>query len=375
VIRVLFVLGAAERGGAERALHALVRHLPATDVSPVVLCLVPGPFVDELGSAGVEVVPLELRVRARQVWRSREVVEAIARTARETEARIVQSSGEKMALYGGRAARLVGAVSVVWLHDAPARSPGSLLVQFGVRRSPRDAVVVPSRWMAGAFRRRLGVRAVTIPYGIDLDRLPTRPLDPSTVVGWPAGSVVTGFFGRLQRWKGPEVFVRAAARIVPRHPRARFLVVGGSLYGWERAFADSLPRLAARLGLADRICFTGHRSDALALMAGCDVVAHASVREEPLGLVVPEAMALGRAVVATRTRGPEEVIVDEATGLLVPPGDAVALADAIGGLIEDASARARLGAEASQDVRERLSATRMAEGFAALYRELTTGGR
>jgi len=309
-------------------------------------------------------------VRARSWWRAGTVVDALTDAARDVGADVVQANGEKMAIYAGRAAKRAGLPCVFRLHDSPFDSPRSFAVQLLMRLSPHDAVVTPSHWMADAFNRRWQIGASAIHNGIDLDRLPDAAADVRGESGWPSGTVVVGFFGRLQHWKGVDVFLRAVAAVAVDRPAVAALVVGGALYGREQEFADGLPRLASELGLGDRVRFTGHRDDALRLMAGCDVVVHASLEPEPLGMVVPEAMALGRAVIASRTGGPEEVVEDGVTGLLVPPGDAGTLASVLAALVDDERQRVDLGAAGRAAARDHWSAARMASEFADLYRSL-----
>jgi glycosyltransferase involved in cell wall biosynthesis len=167
-----------------------------------------------------------------------------------------------------------------------------------------------------------------------------------------------------------DVFLRAVASVARDRPNVAALVVGGALYGRDHEYAEGLPHLASQLGLGDRVMFTGHREDALSLIAACDVVVHASLEPEPLGMVVPEAMALGRAVIASRTGGPEEVVEDGATGLLVSPGDERELAGAIAALVDNPGERSRLGTAGRDAVRRYWSASRMASDFADLYRSL-----
>jgi glycosyltransferase involved in cell wall biosynthesis len=143
------------------------------------------------------------------------------------------------------------------------------------------------------------------------------------------------------------------------------------LYGWETEYAASLPGLAADLGIADRVYFAGHRDDALAMMYGCDVVVHSSRRGEPFGLVVVEAMALGRAVIASRSGGPEEILDDGTTGLLVRQDDVNELAAAMNGLVADRARRADLGGAARLAAFTNHSAQTMAAGFASLYAKVT----
>lgn len=369
-MRVLLVQGAAHRGGAERILLALARHLPARGVHPVAGFLADGPFVDEVRSAGVDVQMLGQLPRARELWKARSLVGAIAHGARAAGADVVLANGEKLAPYVGWAARRTGRRSVVWLHDAPLRSPSSTALQLAMRASPHDLVIAGSAWMAERFRATWRMPIRCIPHGIDLDALPQQQAPLRAMAGWPDGAEAVVLVGRLQRWKGADVFLRAAARVSQNRPDARFALVGGALYGWEQEYAESLPGLAAELGLAERVWFAGHREDALELMAAADVVAHCSRRPEPLGLVVPEAMALGRAVVATRTLGPEEVITDGVTGILTDPEDDAALAAAVSGLLADPARRDAMGTAAARAIRADWSAAVMADRFAAAFREL-----
>src|SRR4029077_7787331 len=145
-------------------------------------------------------------------------------------------------------------------------------------------------------------------------------------LGAQPGDVVFGVFGRLQRWKGQDVFVSAAIEVARARPGSRFVVVGGSVFGLEPEFFASLQQRVRERGLDGRITFTGFRSDVPRLMAACDVVCHTSRVPEPFGLVVIEAMMLGRPVIATRGGGPSEVITSDDMGVLEPAQDPAALA-------------------------------------------------
>jgi glycosyltransferase involved in cell wall biosynthesis len=359
------VQGAGERGGAERILLALARHLPDHGIEPVVGFLAQGPFADEVAGHGIETVNLGQLPRARDLRRAGSVVESIAQGIASTRATAVLANGEKMAPYVGWAARRCDVTSIIWLHDAPLRDLASSVLQTAMVASPHDLVVAGSEWMAERFRSLLGMDVRCIRHGLDLDSFP-EPGDIRAEAGWPAGPLVITLAGRLQRWKGADVLLRAASRLIRSGRDARFAFLGGALYGWEEDYAADLPRLATDLGVADRCWFAGHRDDALALLATTDIAVHASRRPEPLGLVVPEAMALSRPVVATRTRGPEEVIDPGRTGLLVPPDDDRALAAALGCLIDDPDGARAMGEAAAAEIAAHWSAPAMAEGFARL---------
>lgn len=368
---MLYVQGANERAGAETTLLGRLRHLAAAGVDPSVASFAEGPFVDEIRDLGVQVEVLASSPpRVRQIWRLPAAVRAVLATARRLDADVIDGWGEKMSLIGGWAARIARRPAVMTLHDMARSSRGATAVQLATKSARHDAVVVPSQWMADSFRRAWGLRPQVIPNAIAFETFPTVPSPLRTDAGWDHDAPVVGVFARLVSWKGQAIFLRAAARVLERDPRARFVVAGGTLYGQEREYAEELRRTAADLGIAGMVRFTGHRTDQLELMLACDVVCHTAQRSDPSPLAVQEAMGLGRAVIATRAGGPEESIDDGRTGLLVPPQDHRALADAILRLLDDPDLRSRLARSGRQAALETHNAPRVASEVAALYRQL-----
>lgn len=355
--------GAAERGGAERILLALARGLRDHGIDTTFAFLADGPFVAEASAAGFDVDHAGDGPRFRDLARAGETVAAVAAAADRAGAEVLLANGEKMAPYTGWAARRLGVPAVTWLHDAPLRDGPSAVLQLALKASPHGEVVAGSQWMADRFERWLRMPVHVIRHGIP-DPPPLEPI--RAAAGWPESGSVLAAPGRLQRWKGADVAVRALARLVRAGHDARLAVIGGALYGWEEAYARSLPRLAVRLGVADRVWFAGHRDDAWSLVGSADCVLHCSRRPEPLGLVVPEAMAQARPVVATRTLGPEEVIDHGRTGLLYAAGDDRALATAVSGVLADPARAAAMGEAARDEVRSHWSVERMAGDFARL---------
>jgi len=154
----------------------------------------------------------------------------------------------------------------------------------------------------------------------------------------------------------------------PRYPDVRMLVVGETAPS-ESAYLSQLTQLADRLDVADRVIFTGLRSDVPAVLAAADVSVMPSLNEA-LSNVLLESMAAGAPTVATRVGGTPEAIVDGETGLLVPPGDTRALAVAIGRLLADRSLAARLGQAARRLIQTRFSVDRMVAATEQLYVDL-----
>ena len=183
-------------------------------------------------------------------------------------------------------------------------------------------------------------------------------------LGLDAAAPVVAEVGRLCEVKGQRELIEAIAQV----PDARLVLVGADL---ERGggFRRALERRARELGVAERVVFTGHRDDAARLLAAADVVALPSWTEG-LPLVVLEAMAQKRAVVATPVGGTPEVVEDGETGLLVPPRDPDALAAALRRVLADEDLRRRLGEAGHQRVRERFSAEAAAARVLEIYDEV-----
>jgi glycosyltransferase involved in cell wall biosynthesis len=157
---------------------------------------------------------------------------------------------------------------------------------------------------------------------------------------------VIGALGRLIERKGFADLLEAAALLAARGYRFE-LRLGGS--GPEQA---ALETLARRLGLAAQVRFPGWVADQRAFFAGLDVFCVPS-RQEPFGIVMLEAMAHARALVATAAAGPREIVSHGVDGLLVPPGDPPALAAALAALLDDPSLRARLARAGRETARAR----------------------
>lgn len=184
--------------------------------------------------------------------------------------------------------------------------------------------------------------------GLDLEEFrPTRPPeDVREELGIRCDVPVVGVVGHIQHWKGQHVLLEAMVEVVKTHPDAIALVVGGA-HRSGRAYADGLRRFVSENGLEDNIVFTGAREDVPDLMNCMDFVVHTSVRGEPFGRVIIEGMSVGKPVVATRAGGVPEFVHDGENGLLVPPGDAEALAQTLRRLFDDAE----LGRKLSEGAR------------------------
>ena len=186
----------------------------------------------------------------------------------------------------------------------------------------------------------------------------------------PAMQVV-GCVGRLEPWKGQEVFIKATYEVVKRFPNTIFLVVGGTVEGRGReTYADYLKTLAKELNVADKVIFTGHRSDIADVMASLDIFVHSSITPDPLPGVVMEAMFCCLPIVGADAGGVPEEVEDGRTGILYDPGDHVKMAKAIINLLEQPALARQMGKEGRKRVESVFNKTDLCARMENIYREL-----
>ena len=162
--------------------------------------------------------------------------------------------------------------------------------------------------------------------------------------GFSNSSPLVGCVGRLEYWKGQDVFIKAAAIVHRQVPDARFLVVGGEVEGRGReSFGQTCRNLSKELGIEDQVIFTGHRKDISHIMESLDVFVHASVNPDPLPGVVMEAMASTTPVVGANAGGVPEEMADRVTGFLYPPDDSKTMAQKIIRLLKDPQLAKQMG--------------------------------
>ncbi len=210
--------------------------------------------------------------------------------------------------------------------------------------------------------------------GLDLEAFQPRraAAEVRAELGVPETAEVAGVVGNIQEWKGQHVLVGALDLLQLARPALHVLLVGG-VHRSGAAYASEVRRLAETRGLAERVHWTGARPDVPDVMNAMDVVVHSSVRGEPFGRVIIEGMAVGKPVIATRAGGVPEFVRDGEDAVLVPPGDASALASCLEGLLSNGAERTRLseGARASA---ERFALARHVELMTAVFERAARAG-
>jgi GT2 family glycosyltransferase/glycosyltransferase involved in cell wall biosynthesis len=330
--RVLAIVPGGQVSGAEMVL---LRDLTAARIDGwAVRCAsADGPIVEELVDAGIAHLPIpDLRLPdgprpiafARVLLRSFRAARKIRVTVRRDE--IVLANGVNT-LPMLRMARLRSR-TVFFAHDVLVRDDRLRLARFGAKNI--DVAVAVSEAVAAPLRA-MGIATVVVHNGT------AWPVDPAPDVA-PSPPVI-GCSAVLTEWKGQHVLLEAMTLVAHRDA---VLELMGATLPKDGSYAAALERRAAEPDLAGRVRFLGHVADPLPRLREWSVAVSASIDPEAGPLTALEAMSVGVPFVATAHGGVTEVLGD--AGLLVPPGDARALADAISRLLDDAELRGRMHA-------------------------------
>ena len=360
---VLQVLPALETGGVERGTVEMVAAITRAGGRLA-------PLVDRAGGRNIK-LPLVGRSPWR-IWRNAKALEAVIR---QEHVALVHARSRGPAWSAWLACQRTGTPFVTTYH-------GAYNENFPLKRRynavmARGAIVIAiSQFIARLIQDRHGVdpaRIRIIPRGVD-----PAIFDPDAVTSeriialarkWrlPDGRPTIMLPGRLTRWKGQAVLITALAKM--QHKDAVVLLVGAD-QGRDK-FSREMASLAESLGVADRVRMVGQCDDMPAAFKLSDVVVNASTDPEAFGRVVIEAQSMARPVIATNHGGAAETVAHDATGWLVPPGDADALAAALDYVLNlTPEARAELGAAARAEVARRYTTRAMQDATIAVYAEV-----
>lgn len=319
-------------GGAEEAFLQFIRS-PASRSLALQVCFL------ERGSLERETERLGLPTQFIRAGRTREIGKwwRAAGDIAAAATRFGDGGGiigwmTKGQVYGGLAA---------WRARLPATwfqmgLPESGLLDRTARLLPAKAVLACSEYVAELQRQaQPQVPVIAIPLGVDLTRFQAvRSIEPAEArqrLRLPVTGPIIGIVGRLQAWKGMHVLIDAMTEVLRNHPSAHCVIVGGP-FAAEPEYARRLAEQVTRLKLESHVHLVGLQTDVPLWMQAMDVVVHAS-EKEPFGIVILEALLLGKAVIATSPGGPAEIIRDGQNGYLVKHGDSQTLAGKISDLL------------------------------------------
>jgi glycosyltransferase involved in cell wall biosynthesis len=363
---ILHLVDSLNIGGTEGKLVDLITGLLKRGYRVSVGYCTPGPWAETLKTMGVKVTRLNHKGRVDPMLLARTI-----RLIRSDLPQIVHTHLFKSDFHGRLAARLSGVPVVIGgLHNSdPWARKRFLGLIYGATAQFTDRLIAVSeevRQYHIAHTNASPEKIITIENGVDISRFSTSDETRQLVrteLGIAPEAIVFGTIGRLKPQKDHGTFMRAAREILDQCASARFLIVG------DGPLRSELETQAEQLKLFPAILFAGLRMDIPALLSAFDVFVLSS-RWEGLPNAVLEAMASERPVVATAVDGVRGVVTSEKNGLLVPSGDAPALAEACLQLVSDSDMRNRLGRAGHKYVAEHHSLTAMLNKYIDCYAEL-----
>ncbi|KFE71499.1 glycosyltransferase family 4 protein [Hyalangium minutum] len=408
-MRILFLNPVGVLGGAERALLdllACLRRLEPT-LSLHLLAGTEGPLLDEARALGVDarLLPLPEQLSAlgdsglrgqgaRALWGLAKglapapglltgYLRELRREVRALRPQLIHSNGIKTHLLSPATVGLP--VPRVWhIHDFIGERP---LVRQALRglRPLATLAIANSRAVGMDAREVLGSVPVQVVYnGVDVERFAPAQGEGSRLDALaglppaPEGILRIGLVATYARWKGQEVFLEAAARLLQQRPGlpARFYLVGSPLYRTQDSqySEEELRGRMSHWGLGGHVGLVPFQREPEAVYRALDIFVHASTRREPFGLTIAEALACGRPAIISRASGAAELLTEGVDALTLPSGDTEALARAMRQLAEDPALRERLGQAARRTAVERFSRDRYAREILDIYRSLVSAG-
>jgi glycosyltransferase involved in cell wall biosynthesis len=264
------------------------------------------------------------------------------------------------------AARSLRLPVVVHFRDIPSHSTTPFLAGARAYYAMMNRA---SMWIANSSATEADIRpharvpVVAIPNGLDIAAFDRRAADARAEA--PHSGAHVAMVALINKWKRYEDFIDVAEAVLRRQPDVRFSIAGSG----SESYVRELRARADAKGLTRALFFTGHVDNVPAFLRTVDILVH-TTNPEPFGRVFLEAMAARRPAVAFRSGGAAEIVVDNETGLLVPPSDNALMADAILKLLADPDMRARFGDAGRRRVETCYSTERYRASVMAQYETL-----
>jgi glycosyltransferase involved in cell wall biosynthesis len=373
--------------GAEKVLLELLSRLDRSRFNPIVVLPTDTRHINrlspELARLNIECCFIPLGVLRRKYFKLQRLplfgievlagVRQLVKLIRQRKIAMVHTNTNTV-LSSALAARLTGVPHVWSIHELMVEPPSvrNVLHYLIPRLSTR--VVTVSKAVRDHMLKdapKFKDRFAFVQGGIDVDPFLNATGRQRVRDEWGVrdDEVLIGMAGRVTRWKGQSVFIQAARIIARRHPQVKFVAVGG-VFDTEKFYMERFQQEVREAGLADQFTINDFRSDMPDVFAAYDIFVLPSTLPEPFGLVVIEAMAAGKPVVATAPGGPSETVAEGETGYLVPPSDPQAIAAALEKFLANPQERARAGEAGRSRACELFSLPRYVKEFEDLYASL-----
>lgn len=376
--RILFLLSHTEKGGGEVVFYNLVKHLDRKKFSPYVghVDFRKGSFIHEFEKLGV--IPIDFgATHLRNPFTTLRAVGRIKQLVKRQKIDVIITTGAHSQVYASLVSKITKVSTVSYVMDFYKENfwQNTSTVKLSLVLGGADYYLTDSHVCYEPLRKviRKEKSCEVIHHGVDSDFY-SNPLDPNQIRQKlnlkPEQKLVTAI-ARLQRWKGQDVLIRAAAKVKKKYPEVYFAIVGGTMFGMDEDYPEELENLIGELDLTENCRLMGHQDNIPSWMAASDIVAHTSKTPEPGAQVVMEAMSVGSVVVASSCGAPSEIIEDEKNGFLFEPGNEEMLAEKIMNLLETPSKAELVKQEAVSRIQSQFSVESMVRRVESVFNKVS----
>ncbi|MFX0196932.1 MAG: glycosyltransferase family 4 protein [Candidatus Hodarchaeota archaeon] len=381
-MRILFLSHLSHWGGAQNCLYLLIKGINREKFKPLVVFPRDGLLEKKIRELGVQtsLMPLEWCMGTKKfdsnsyrrfVDKLRERVNALINVIKTEKIDLVFTNTSTI-LDGALAAQICGIPHVWHILELLSSDPGlfpvlDLRAFYALLNTITDKMIVVSKCVEEEIRQFIQTEKIEVIYtGIEVQNGKYIHRDKVKVFGFENNTPTVGFLGELSERKGILSLVDAASLIREKFPQIRFVIAGR-----DGGVSDLLCKRLREKQLDSAFRFLGFRTDALSVIASSDIFVLPSLAD-PFPVVLLEAMHMGKPVVATRSGGAAEMVVDGETGVLVPVNDPSAMARAIVSLLENPKRMELMGQQAKERVRTVFSYEKYIKNFECVLDEVVT---
>ncbi|OGC11400.1 hypothetical protein A3K48_02650 [candidate division WOR-1 bacterium RIFOXYA12_FULL_52_29] len=380
---ILFLEQFSSVSGGQKMLLQFIKGLDRTSYGPVVILPSEGELARELKKLGVKYYcsPMgNLSLGRKSIvdlisyfYHSISLIIIAMKVVRAENIDLIYAKAPRTFFWGTIAARLCRKPIVWHLHSifkGLELSFALLTAKLGVSLMIADSRVAARPFETGDLKTRIKV----VHNGIETDCFHSLSDQVSAKADWrlTSGDSLFAYVGRITRLKGLTDYIEAASTVSKRMPKAFFFIVGRVMFGGaeEDAYLESIKTLIQKLGLTEKVKLIGYVEDLNRLYSALDVLVLPSVEPEAGPLVVLEAMAAGKVVIATDNGGQAEVMTNGQTGYLYRAGDREKLAELMISACLDKGKSRLIGERARSEVLRDHSLTKYRESILAVLREV-----
>ena len=355
MFNILYVSHEASLTGAPKCLYALIKRINQKKYHPIFFSPYQGPLIKKLRDIGVETIVFKKNITLN-----------LKRLIREKSIDLVHVN-TIVSTYGAFAGKLARK-KVLWhIHEDISKGLWNRFLRQLIRVLS-DRIVVVSDRIHRSFGNKNKV--TTIHNGIDIKEF-VKDMEGDTIkqeFDLNKNFPIIGVIGSISPAKGHKYFLKALVEVERKYPKVATLIVGESPPVFRR-WRGRMEELVKRIGLKERVIFTGLREDISQIMAALDIFVLPSVYEA-FGLVLLEAMAFKKPIIASNVGGIPEIVEDGITGLLVPPGDPESLAKAIIEITQHPKEAMKLGERGRERVKRYFSLDVYVQKIEKVYKEI-----